>query len=117
MKVQRPEVKEGIPYLSPKNAQAKQIKRIKILDEFKPVTSDFEGTPQTRLTGQCSTNVLDPVKVKWAMNPTTERWMIDHHGDETLKWVGLEIDIAVKQAGSASPAVYPKDCSLEKILG
>lgn len=117
MKVQRPEIGEGTPFLSPENAKMKKITIVKILDEFKPKESTFkDGTKATRLTGTCATQVDDPKKVIWGMNPTTERWMIDHHGDETMKWIGLEIPIAVKQAGSASPAIYPKDCSLEKVI-
>ena len=116
MKVQKPEIGTGVPFLSPKNAKDRKITIVKILDEFKPVTSEYEGKTQTRLTGTCSTQVDDPKKIKWAMNPTTERWMIDTHGDETLKWINLEIPIQVKQAGSASPAIYPKECSLEKVI-
>ncbi len=50
------------------------------------------------------------------MNATTQNFLIDLFGKETEKWVGKEVQLAVKQAGSASPAVYPKDCSLEKVI-
>ena len=117
MIVQKVEV-GGIPFLNKKILQEKGVKRVKILEEFKPVESIFEdGTKATRLTGVCSTQVDDPKQVKWGMNPTTQNYMIDKHGPDTAKWVGLEIDIALKQAGSASPGIYPKDCSLEKVLG
>ena len=117
MIVQKVEV-GGVPYLNKKIMQEKGVRRVKIIDEFKPVEATFEdGTKSTRLTGTCSTQVDDPKHVKWGMNPTTQNYMIDKHGTDTTKWIGLEIDIAIKQAGSASPGIYPKDCSLEKILG
>lgn len=107
----------GTPYLNKKIVQDKGVKRIKIVTEAHPVETEFEGKKATKLECDCTTSVLDPVKVRWQMNDTTRNYMIDKHGGDTAKWVGLEIEIAVKQAGSASPGIYPKDCSLEKILG
>lgn len=106
----------GTPYLNKKIVQDKGVKRVKILSEFAPVETEFEGKKSVKLEGVCSTQVDDPKKVTWQMNDTTRNYMIDKHGSDTAKWIGLEIDIAVKQAGSASPGVYPKDCNLEKVL-
>ena len=107
----------GTPYLNKKIVQDKGVKHVKIATEAKPVDTEFEGKKSVKLECDCTTSVLDPVKVKWQMNDTTRNYMIDKYGGDTAKWIGLEIDIAVKQAGSASPGIYPKECSLEKILG
>lgn len=109
------------PYLNKKIVLESKVTKVKILDEAKIVDTEFEQPDGTvkkgkRLECLCSTQVIDPKQVIWQMNPTTQNHMIDRHGSDTMKWVGLEIEVAVKQAGSASPAVYPKDCSLEKVL-
>lgn len=106
----------GTPYLNKKTVLDKKITKVKILDEAVPVEAEFEGKKSTRLECLCSTQVDDPKQVRWQMNPTTQNHLIDKFGSETKNWIGKEIDIVVKQAGSASPGIYPKDCSLEKVL-
>ena len=111
----------GTPYLNKKIVSENKVTRVKILDEARLVDTEFtepNGTVKKgkRLECRAATFVADPAQVIWQMNPTTQNHMIDKHGADTAKWIGLEIDLAVKQAGSASPAVYPKDCSLEKVL-
>ena len=106
----------GTPYLNRKAVNDKGVKKVKIISEAVFVETDFEGKKSTRLEALCSTQVADPKQVKWQMNPTTQNYMVDNHGSDSKNWIGLEIEIAVKQAGSASPAVYPKDCSLEKVI-
>jgi hypothetical protein len=106
----------GTPYLNKKTVLEKKVTKVKILTEPVFVDSEYEGKTTKKLSCECSTQVAEPKKVIWEMNPTTQNYMIDKHGSETKSWVGLEIDIAVKQAGSASPGIYPTGCSLEKVL-
>jgi len=106
----------GTPFLNKKIVQEKGVKKVKITTEPKMVDTEYEGKKSTRLECVCSTQVDDPKDVTWQMNPTTQNHLIEKFGTETKNWVGKEIEIAVKQAGSASPGVYPKDCSLEKVL-
>lgn len=106
----------GTPFLNKKIVQEKGVKKVKITTEPKMVDTEYEGKKSTRLECVCSTQVDDPKEVTWQMNPTTQNHLIEKFGTETKAWIGKEIEIAVKQAGSASPGVYPKDCSLEKVL-
>ena len=106
----------GTPYLNRKTVNDKGVKKVKIISEPVFVETDFEGKKSTRLEALCSTQVADPKQVRWQMNPTTQNYMVDKYGSDSKNWIGKEIEIAVKQAGSASPAVYPKDCSLEKVI-
>lgn len=106
----------GTPYLNRKTVNDKGVKKIKIISEAVFVETEFEGKKSTRLEALCSTQVADPKQVKWQMNPTSQNYMVDKFGSDSKLWIGKEIEIAVKQAGSASPAVYPKDCSLEKVI-
>lgn len=106
----------GVPFLNKKIVKENGVTKVKIKSEATPVETEYEGKKQTRLECVCSTSVLDPTEVKWQMNHTTQNWMIEQFGKNTKSWIGKELDIVVKQAGSASPGVYPKDCSLEKII-
>ena len=107
----------GTPFLNKSVIKDKGVKAVTIETEPIYVDVEFEGKPQgKRLECIVSTDVLDPVKCKWQMNPTTSNFLIDEFGSDTEKWIGKKIELAVKQAGSASPGVYPKDCSLEKVL-
>ena len=106
----------GIPFLDKKTVLEKGVKKIKILSEAELVDTEYEGKKSKKLECICSTQVLDPTQVKWQMNATTQNFLIDKWGDDTKSWIGKEIELAVKQAGSASPGIYPKDCSLEKVL-
>lgn len=106
----------GTPYLNKKIVNDKGVKKIKILTEADYVDTEYEGKKSRKLELLASTQVLDPVQVKWQLNPTSANWMIEKYGKNTKDWIGKEIELAVKQAGSASPAVYPKECSLEKVI-
>lgn len=105
----------GIPYLDKKTVLEKGVKKVKIETEAELVDTEFEGKKSKKLECICSTQVLDPTRVTWQMNNTTMNFLIDKFGDDTKTWIGKEVEIAVKQAGSSSPGVYPKDCSLEKV--
>lgn len=115
VQIQKAEV-GGTPFLNKKIVLEKKVTKVKIKTEPKMVDTEYEGKKSTRLEAVCSTQVSDPKEVVWQMNPTTQNHLIDKFGSETSQWIGKEIEIAVKQAGSASPGVYPKDCSLEKVL-
>lgn len=111
----------GTPYLGKKIILDKKISKVKIATEPVLVDTEFEQADGTvkkarRLECVCRTQVDDPKEVIWQMNATTQNHLIDKHGSDTAKWVGLEIEIAIKQAGSAQPGIYPKDCSLEKVI-
>lgn len=106
----------GIPYLNKKTVLDKKVTKVKIASEPILIDTEFEGKKTKRLECICSTNVIEPNQVKWQMNPTTQNYLIEKYGTETSQWINKEIEIAVKQSGSASPGVYPKDCSLEKVL-
>ena len=105
----------GIPYLDKKAVLDKGVKKVKITSEAEMVDTEFEGKKSQKLQCICSTQVLDPAQVTWQMNNTTMNYLIDKFGDDTKTWIGKEVEIAVKQAGSSSPGIYPKDCSLEKV--
>lgn len=106
----------GMPYLKKSVVNDQGVKKVKITEEPILVEKEFEGKKSMRVEAICSTQVLDPVKVKWTMNATTQNYMIKKYGKNTKDWIGKEIEVAIKQAGSASPGVYPKDCSLEKVI-
>lgn len=112
----------GTPYLGKKTILDKKVSKVKIMTEPILVDTEFDQPDGTvkkakRLECVCKTQVDDPKEVIWQMNATTQNHLIDKHGNDTAKWVGLEIDIAIKQAGNAQPGIYPKDCSLEKVIG
>jgi len=50
------------------------------------------------------------------MNATTQNFLIGKYGKETKDWIGKDVELVIKQAGSASPGIYPVDCSLEKVI-
>ena len=102
--------------MNKKVVNEKGVKTVMIKSEPVPVETEFEGKKSVRLEAICRTQVDDPKEVRWQMNPTTENYLIDQYGEDTKLWVGKEILVAVKQAGSASPGVYPKNCPLEKII-
>lgn len=111
----------GTPYLGKKTVLDKKVTKVKIMTEPVLVDTEFEQADGTvkkakRLECTCKTQVDDPKEVIWQMNATTQNHLIDKHGGDTAKWIGLEIDIAVKQAGNAQPGIYPKDCSLERVI-
>lgn len=111
----------GTPYLGKKTVLDKKVTKVKIMTEPIIVDTEFEQADGTvkkakRLECTCKTQVDDPKEVIWQMNATTQNHLIDKHGGDTAKWIGLEIDIAVKQAGNAQPGIYPKDCSLERVI-
>ena len=106
----------GMPYLNKKIVNEGGVKVVTITSIPELVDTEYEGKKSQKLQCTCDTQVLDPTQVLWQMNNTTQNFLIDKFGDETEKWVGKAIELAVKQAGSASPAVYPKDCSLEKVI-
>lgn len=105
----------GTPFLNKKSVLEQGIKMVKIKTEPELVETEYEGKKSTKLQCVCTTQVLDPKEVKWQMNATTQNFLIDKFGKQTKNWIGKEIELAVKQAGSASPGVYPKECSLEKV--
>ena len=106
----------GIPFLNRKTVLESKVTKVKITTEPVLVDVEFEGKKSRRLECICSTQVTEPKEVKWQMNPTTQNYLIEKFGTETSRWIGQEIDLAVKQMAGASPGVYPKDCSLEKVL-
>ncbi len=106
----------GIPYLKKSVVNEQGVKKVKIIEEPVMVEKEFEGKKSLKVEALCSTQVLDPVQVRWTMNATTQNYMIKKYGKDTKNWIGKEIEVAIKQAGSASPGVYPKDCSLEKVI-
>lgn len=106
----------GIPYLNKKVVQEKGVKLVTIKTEPDLVETEYEGKKTTKLECICTTNVLDPQEVKWQMNATTQNFLIGKFGNDTKKWIGKEIELAIKQSGSAQPGIYPKDCSLEKVI-
>ena len=68
------------------------------------------------MTCDVETDVQDPKVAKWQMNKATNNHLMDKYGDDTTKWIGQTIEVAVKQAGNANPSVYPVDCILERRL-
>lgn len=108
----------GTPYINPKTVVERAIKRVKFENEFQLVDSEYEGNKTQKYAGLISTEALGFDKGQWEMNHTTSNWLIANKdfGPETKNWIGKWLDIAVKKAGSASPAIYPKDCSLEQVM-
>ena len=106
----------GVPFLNKKVVQEQGVKKVKIKTEPVYVTTEYEGKQSQKLECLCATQVDEPKEVKWQMNATTQNFLIDKYGKDTEKWIDKEIDLAIKQAGSASPGIYPADCSLEKVI-
>jgi hypothetical protein len=106
----------GIPFLKKTSITEQGIKVLTIKTEPKPVETEYEGKKQTKLECICETQVLDPKEVKWQMNATTQNYLIDQYGSKTEDWIGKQIEIAIKQSGSAAAGIYPKGCSLEKVI-
>lgn len=106
----------GVPYLKKATVQEQGVKILKIKSEPKPVDTEYEGKKSIKLECICTTQVLDPKEVKWQMNATTQNFLIDKFGKETKDWIGKEVELTIKQSGSAAAGIYPKDCSLEKVL-
>jgi len=106
----------GIPFLKKTTVLEQGVKVLKIKTEPQLVEAEYEGKKSTKLECICSTQVLDPKEVKWQMNATTQNFLIDKYGKETKNWIGKEIEIVIKQSGSAAAGIYPKDCSLEKVI-
>ena len=105
----------GIPFLKKALVQ-KGVSNVTIDEEPIEVDTEYEGVKSRKVEAICSTEVLDPTTVKWQMNNTTRNFMIDKYGSDTRKWVGKKVEVAIKQSGSSQPGIYPKDCSLEKVL-
>jgi hypothetical protein len=105
----------GIPFLKKASVQG-GLNQVTIESEPQEVETEYEGKKSLKIEAICGTNVLDPSQVKWQMNNTTRNFLIDKYGSDTKKWIGKKIDLAIKQSGSSQPGVYPKDCSLEKVL-
>lgn len=109
-------------YLNKTLVQERGVKKltIKTVPQYEIVDFTDKKTGETKSSKKmcctCTTNVLDPQEVIWQMNQTTSNYLIDTLGDNTDNWVGKEIEIAIKQMGSAQPGIYPKACSLEKVL-
>jgi len=100
-----------------------KILTIKSVPDYKIVEYKDKETGEVTKTKKmcciCTTNVLDPAEVEWQMNQTTSNYLIKDNpefGSVTEKWVGKEIEIAIKQVGNAKPGIYPKNCSLEKVI-
>lgn len=106
----------GIPFLKKALVQEKGVKTITIEEEPIEVDTEYEGVKSRKIEAICSTEVLDPTMVKWQMNNTTRNFLIDKYGSDTKKWIGKKIEITIKQSGSSQPGIYPKDCSLERVL-
>ena len=111
----------GTPYLGKKTILDKKVTKVKIASEAVLVDTEFEQQDGTikkgkRLECLCKTQVEDPKEVVWQMNATTQNYLLDKFGSETKNWIGKEVEIAIKQAGSAQPGIYPKECSLEKVI-
>ena len=105
----------GIPYLKKALVQD-GIKVVTIKSEPQEVETEYEGVKSMKIEAICKTEGLDPSEVKWQMNNTTRNFLIDKYGKDTKNWVGKKIELTIKQSGSAQPGIYPKDCSLEKVI-
>jgi len=106
----------GTPFLNTKLVK-NGLSVVKIKTEATLVDTEYLGkSTGKRLECIARTQIDDPLEVKWQMNKATQNYMIDKYGDDTNQWIGKEILLSVKQDGSASPSVYPKDCSLEKVI-
>ena len=106
----------GIPFLKKAIVQDQGVKKLTIVEEPIEVDSEYEGVKSKKIEAICTTEVLDPSKVKWHMNNTTRNFLIDKFGSDTKKWIGKTVEITIKQSGSSQPGIYPKDCSLERVL-
>lgn len=106
----------GIPFLNKKVVKEQLVKIVKIKTEPVYVTTTYEGKESQKLECVCRTQVDEPREVKWQMNATTQNFLIDKFGPDTEKWIDKEVEIAIKQAGSASAGIYPAECSLEKVI-
>lgn len=116
--------KTGPPFLSRKLVKD-GLKKVRIITEPKKELVVFKDkdtgkeTKSEKYVCIASTNLSEPKEVKWQMNPTTSNFLdetLSPLSHDTKDWMNKDIELAVKQAGSSEPGVYPKDCSLEKVL-
>ena len=115
---------QGLPFLTRELVKG-GVKVVRIITEPKLETVTFKDkkTGQEKTTKKyvciASTKVDEPKQVTWQMNPTTSNYLdetmspISH---DTKDWMNKDIELTVKQAGSSEPGIYPKNCSLEKVI-
>ena len=105
----------GIPFLKKTHVQ-EGLTKVTIKEQPEEVETEYEGKKSMKIRAICSTEKLDIPEVKWDLNNTSRNFLIDKFGAEPKDWVGKVVELAVKQAGSSQPGIYPKDCSLERVL-
>ena len=104
-------------FISQKIVRENGIKKLTIKTEPDYQSTSYQGQPKgDRMTCVVETDVANPKEATWQMNKARNNHLKKLYGDDTLQWIGKTVEVAVKQAGSMSPSVYPADCSLEKTL-
>jgi len=111
-----PEVVEtdGVAYIGKKLYQNRNVRKIKIKDEFKMTECNYQGKMTIKPVGLVETGVVDPKEARWEMNKATQKWMRDTYGSDSSQWIGKEIEIKLASAGNAQASIYPIGVSLEK---
>ncbi|MCZ6582597.1 MAG: hypothetical protein O6761_05425 [Thaumarchaeota archaeon] len=111
-----PEVVEtdGVAYIGKKLYQEKNVRKVKIKNEFKMTECNYQGKITIKPVGLVETGVVDPKEARWEMNKATQKWMRDTYGSDSSQWVGKEIEIKLASAGNAQASIYPIQVSLEK---
>ena len=112
-----PDVEEsdGVPYIGKKLFTDKNVRKIKIISEFKMEECNYQGNITVKPVGMVETGIPDPKEAKWQMNKATQKYFKEKYGGDSSKWITDEWhDIKLASAGNAQPSIYPTAVSLEK---
>lgn len=106
---------DGVPYIGKKLFTEKNVRKIKIISEFKMEDCNYQGNITVKPVGMVETGIPDPKEAKWQMNKATQKFFREKYGGDSKKWITDDWhDIKLASAGNAQPSIYPTEVSLEK---
>jgi len=106
---------DGVPYMGKKLFTVKNVKKVKIISEFKMEDCNYQGNISVKPVGMVATGIDDPKEAKWQMNKATQKYFKEKYGADSTKWITEDWhEIKLASAGNAQPSIYPKEVSLEK---
>ena len=112
-----PDVEEsdGVPYIGKKLFTDKNVRKVKIISEFKMEECNYQGNITVKPVGMVATGIDDPKEAKWQMNKATQKYFKEKYGGDSSKWITEDWhEIKLASAGNAQPSIYPTAVSLEK---
>lgn len=106
---------DGVPYIGKKLFTEKNVRKVKIISEFKMEECNYQGNISVKPVGMVATGIDDPKEAKWQMNKATQKYFKEKYGSNSTKWITEDWhEIKLASAGNAQPSIYPKEVSLEK---